>query len=311
MVAGGNAVVEFPGDGMLSGELLHIDHGIDEEGLGGLGHIGRRSREAPGKPVCVATKGHGVDALGAFAAADDFGFRRIGVAARAGDHTDAVVAVLLIVHRLHPEHLGLGRQGLTHHFRDFSGCGGRGLHRGFDGDFHRALENGMRGIPAEGHVFEAEAVPVVLRADATAHLFPGLGNGNHRAAEVEREVLRTRITDHSAVIVDVADPRRDGRRRTVEDGHVVVVGHRIVIVLGVDDLDGLEILLEEFLKRRGALRRTLGDDGRVGFLRQAKGLDFRRAAHIEHAHRLLFLGVEAQKTAEQQGKGQKEPFHKS
>ena len=308
VVAGGHAVVELPGDGMLAGKLFHIDDGIDEERLGRIGHIGRGSREAPGEPVGVAAERHGVDALGAFAAADDLGLRRIGVAARAGDHAYAVVVavgqLVRIVDGLHREHLGLGGELFTHVFGHFERGGRRGLHARLELDFHRALENGMRGVPAEGPVFQAEAVPVVLGADATAHLLAGLGDGDHRPVEVEREILRTGITDHPPVLIHFADTRCDGGRRTVDDGHVVVVGHRVVIVLGIDDLDRLEMLLEEFFEGGGPFGRALGHDGRIGRRTDSDGLDFRRSADIEHAHRLLFLGVEAQKTAEQQGKGQ-------
>ncbi len=131
-------------------KLADIHHGIQEHRLGLVGHVGRRSREAPVQPVGMTAYGDGSIALGAFAARHDFGIGGVEVAPLTGYHTYLIalcVAVVLVLNLPHRKHVW---QFLLAHLciflRTFRGWAVHG------GELHlvRAFENGVLGLHVIG-----------------------------------------------------------------------------------------------------------------------------------------------------------------
>ena len=105
--------------------------------------------------------------------------------------------------------------------------------------FERSLENGVVFFPMEGVACQAEAIPVIFAANPRPDVGGGLPYGQHGMVEIFRQVgwFQLHLPCHVHVL------RSNGFGRAVHNGHIVIVGHGLGVVGGMDNSHVVEIFL--------------------------------------------------------------------
>ena len=265
---------------MLSGKLRDIDNGVGQQGLGLVGHVHRSGGKSPVEERAVAAQGHCVDRLGTVAAADPFGLGRVLKAPRTAHHTHLKTFVGHISLVVDVPHLGGLGQRLAHQGRKLLGSLGRGTVNERHLHAVRTFEDGVAGAHAVCPLVEALAIPVGLQSHAAAYTLAQFGHRDDGPVEVVGEILGLDAL-HEALSVHHGLLLFKRLGLSVQHGHVVVVRHLVVVVVGHHHLHRGEILAQELLERGGALLHAALVLSLV--VVGGKRLQIGVSAHIEHA----------------------------